>query len=60
MIKDKLYSFIFAGQLKTGKYIEKKTLYDGVVVYKFTDGITTARKWNKSIVQPNVYNFRHF
>jgi hypothetical protein len=40
MIKDKLYSFIFAGQLKTGKYIEKKTLYDGVVVYKFTDGIT--------------------
>lgn len=40
MTKDKLYSFIFAGQLKTGKYIGKKTLYDGTVVYKFIDGVT--------------------
>lgn len=38
LVKDDIYIFKHIGQKLQGKYIEKKVLWDGEILYKFTDG----------------------
>jgi hypothetical protein len=38
LVKDNFYCFKFIGQQLKGKFVEKKILWDGEILYKFTDG----------------------
>lgn len=38
LVKDNFYLFKFIGQTLKGKFVEKKILWDGEILYKFTDG----------------------
>jgi hypothetical protein len=38
LVKDNFYDFKFIGKTLKGKFVEKKILWDGEILYKFTDG----------------------